>query len=204
MSSPEDIARPSSPSILSDKYGSTIHDTNPSRQTIEDMLGAMTSPRECIVVSGDFSLTDQDLYGILNEGTYLEMHDEWIDIIEEEVVTTEIIDTQQAGVESSSIWIPGNPTEVNTFLFTGNPGIKQAKSEMLALEEAKNTRKEIKASVHDCLQGLYEIVLSLADSRARHKYNLEKERVRNAKELVNIERFHNKQIMELKKNLAAE
>ncbi|XP_050551705.1 piggyBac transposable element-derived protein 4-like [Spodoptera frugiperda] len=99
-----------------------------SKQTIEDMLGAMASPRECITVPGEFSLTDRDLFNILDEGTYPEVHDEWIDIIEEEVVTTEVIDTQQAGVEASSIWIPGNPTELNTFLFTGNPGIKQAMS----------------------------------------------------------------------------
>ncbi|KAF9816545.1 hypothetical protein SFRURICE_010704, partial [Spodoptera frugiperda] len=95
---------------------------------LQDMLGAMASPRECITVPGEFSLTDRDLFNILDEGTYPEVHDEWIDIIEEEVVTTEVIDTQQAGVEASSIWIPGNPTELNTFLFTGNPGIKQAMS----------------------------------------------------------------------------
>ncbi|KAH9643461.1 hypothetical protein HF086_017242 [Spodoptera exigua] len=49
-----------------------------------------------------------------------------------------------------------------------------------ALETAGNMKQECKAVTHECLQGLYETVLSLADSRARHKYNLEKERSRHA------------------------
>lgn len=70
-----------------------------------------------------------------------------------------------------------------------------------ALEEAGNMKRECKATAIDCLQTLYETALALSDSRSRHKYNLEKERSRNAQELVRIERAHNKEVTALKQNL---
>ncbi|KAF9415138.1 hypothetical protein HW555_007115, partial [Spodoptera exigua] len=65
-----------------------------------------------------------------------------------------------------------------------------------ALETAGNMKRECKAVTHECLQGLYETVLSLADSRARHKYNLEKERSRHAQELVRVEGLIHERIRE--------
>lgn len=73
-----------------------------------------------------------------------------------------------------------------------------------ALETAGNMKRECKAMAHDSLQGLYETVLSLADSRARHKYNLEKERTRHAQELVRVERAHTKELLAMKKTLVGE
>ncbi|CAK1594229.1 unnamed protein product [Parnassius mnemosyne] len=66
-----------------------------------------------------------------------------------------------------------------------------------ALEKAGNMKRECKQEVHDCLQGLYETVLSLSDSRSRHRLALEQERSRAAKELVRVERAHTKQLTEL-------
>ncbi|CAK1604480.1 unnamed protein product [Parnassius mnemosyne] len=66
-----------------------------------------------------------------------------------------------------------------------------------ALEKAGKMKRECKQEVHDCLQGLYETVLSLSDSRSRHRLALEQERSRAAKELVRVERAHNKQISDL-------
>ncbi|KAH9635901.1 hypothetical protein HF086_002461 [Spodoptera exigua] len=57
-----------------------------------------------------------------------------------------------------------------------------------ALEAAGNMKRECKTTTYECLQGLYETVLSLADSRARHKYN--------------IERAHNRDVMALKAELS--
>ncbi|XP_045769808.1 uncharacterized protein LOC123870511 [Maniola jurtina] len=70
-----------------------------------------------------------------------------------------------------------------------------------AIEAAGNMKKECKAIALDSLQVLYETVLSLSDSRSRHKHNLEKERARHAQELVRVERAHNKQTAELLKDL---
>lgn len=62
-----------------------------------------------------------------------------------------------------------------------------------ALESANIMKREAKVTAHDSLQGLlYETVLSLSDSRNHHKCNLEMERSRYARELVHIERAHNK------------
>lgn len=71
-----------------------------------------------------------------------------------------------------------------------------------ALEAAGNMKRECKTVAHECLQGLYETALSLADSRARHKYNLEKERSRHAQELVRVERAHTRELMTLKVELS--
>ncbi|KAF9412212.1 hypothetical protein HW555_009235 [Spodoptera exigua] len=71
-----------------------------------------------------------------------------------------------------------------------------------ALEAAGNMKRECKTATYECLQGLYETVLSLADSRARHKYNLERERSRHAQELVRVERAHNRDVMALKAELS--
>lgn len=72
----------------------------------------------------------------------------------------------------------------------------------LALEEAGNMKRECKATAYECLQTLYETALALSDSRSRHKYNLERERSRNALELVRVERAHNKEIANLKHSLS--
>ncbi|XP_050563632.1 uncharacterized protein LOC126910634 [Spodoptera frugiperda] len=71
-----------------------------------------------------------------------------------------------------------------------------------ALEAAGNMKRECKAIAHDCLQGLYETALSLADSRSRHKFNLEKERSRHAKELVRVERAHTRELMKMTMELS--
>ncbi|KAF9787528.1 hypothetical protein SFRURICE_000378 [Spodoptera frugiperda] len=71
-----------------------------------------------------------------------------------------------------------------------------------ALEAALNMKRECKVTAYECLQGLYETVLSLADSRARHKYNLERERSRHAQELVQVERAHTRDVMALKAELS--
>lgn len=82
----------------------------------------------------------------------------------------------------------------------------KAANEMLlkakdALEAAGNMKKECKIIALECLQSLYETVLSLSDSRQRHKYNLEKERARHAQELVRAERAHTKTLTETLKDL---
>ncbi|KPJ08083.1 hypothetical protein RR48_02491 [Papilio machaon] len=71
-----------------------------------------------------------------------------------------------------------------------------------ALETAGNMKKEYKSETQECLQSLYEIVLSLSDSRARHKVALEQEKVRAARELLRCERAHDRQISELQESFA--
>lgn len=71
-----------------------------------------------------------------------------------------------------------------------------------ALEAALNMKRECKVTAYECLQGLYETVLSLADSRARHKYNLERERSRHTQELVQVQRAHTRDVMALKAELS--
>ena len=71
-----------------------------------------------------------------------------------------------------------------------------------ALELSLNMKKEYKQTATDSLQSLYEIVLALSDSRARHKCNLETERAKHAREIVNIERAHNKAITAITQTLA--
>lgn len=73
-----------------------------------------------------------------------------------------------------------------------------------ALEAAGNMKRECKVTAQESLQGLYETVLSLSDSRARHKHNLEKERSRHAQELVRAERAHTRDMLALKETLASE
>ncbi|CAH2068259.1 unnamed protein product, partial [Iphiclides podalirius] len=73
-----------------------------------------------------------------------------------------------------------------------------------ALESAGKMKRECKQTTLDCLQSLYEMVLALSDSRSRHKQNLERERSRNAQELVRVERAHNKLVTGLIKDLASE
>ncbi|CAH2106353.1 unnamed protein product [Euphydryas editha] len=70
-----------------------------------------------------------------------------------------------------------------------------------ALESASNMKRDIKATVYDSLQGLYETVLSLSDSRNRHKCNLERERAQHAKELMRVERAHSKELQNFKQLL---
>ncbi|KOB72511.1 TRAS3 protein [Operophtera brumata] len=73
-----------------------------------------------------------------------------------------------------------------------------------ALESAGNMKRECKLEAHDSLQGLYETVLALADSRSRHKYNLERERSRHAQEIVRAERAHSKELVVMRQSLTAE
>ena len=63
-----------------------------------------------------------------------------------------------------------------------------------SLEQAGNMKRECKATVHECLQEMYVTVLSLADSRSRHRLSLEQERARHARELVCVERAHRKEL----------
>ncbi|CAH2091366.1 unnamed protein product [Euphydryas editha] len=70
-----------------------------------------------------------------------------------------------------------------------------------ALEMAVNMKREVKTTVYESLQGLYETVLSLSDSRNRHKCSLERERASHAQELMRVERAHNKEICALKQTL---
>ncbi|XP_026747008.1 uncharacterized protein LOC113508251 [Trichoplusia ni] len=73
-----------------------------------------------------------------------------------------------------------------------------------ALEAAGNMKRECKVTAQESLQGLYETVLSLSDSRARYKHSLEKERSRHAQELVRAERAHTRDMLALKETLATE
>ncbi|CAG5010820.1 unnamed protein product, partial [Parnassius apollo] len=73
-----------------------------------------------------------------------------------------------------------------------------------ALEMAGNMKRECKLIALESLQSLYEMVLALSDSRSRHKHNLERERSRNAQELMRVERAHNKIITQLMKEMASE
>ncbi|KAI8431392.1 hypothetical protein MSG28_015924 [Choristoneura fumiferana] len=70
-----------------------------------------------------------------------------------------------------------------------------------ALELAGNMKRECKVKCLDCLQVLYETALSLSDSRSRHKYNLERERARNAHEIVRLERLHAREMVEVREKV---
>ncbi|KAL4707215.1 hypothetical protein ACJJTC_016591 [Scirpophaga incertulas] len=59
-----------------------------------------------------------------------------------------------------------------------------------ALEESKTLKRELRAIAVEQLSSLYELVLSLADSRHRHRLNLEVERTRAAREIIRVERAH--------------
>ncbi|KPJ17648.1 Sulfide:quinone oxidoreductase, mitochondrial [Papilio machaon] len=71
-----------------------------------------------------------------------------------------------------------------------------------ALEKAGNMKKECKTEANDCLQGLYEIVLCLTESRARLMVALEQEKGKAARELVQCERAHSKELTAIQNNLA--
>jgi hypothetical protein len=62
-----------------------------------------------------------------------------------------------------------------------------------ALESSKTLKRELRAVAVENLGNLYELVLSLADSR--HRLSLETERTRAARELMRVERAHNKQLI---------
>lgn len=70
-----------------------------------------------------------------------------------------------------------------------------------ALESAQTMKRELKQTATDSLQSLYETVLALSDSRARHKSNLEAERAKHAREIIHIERAHNKAMSALTERL---
>lgn len=68
-----------------------------------------------------------------------------------------------------------------------------------ALESSKTLKRELRATTVECLNNLYELVLSLSDSRQRHRLNLEIEKSRAARELVRVERAHHEEIRKLRK-----
>lgn len=70
-----------------------------------------------------------------------------------------------------------------------------------ALERAGNMKRECRVEAHDAMNALYQLTLNLADSRHRHRMNLEKERTRAARELVRVERAHNREIAKSKEVL---
>lgn len=94
----------------------------------------------------------------------------------------------------SYVYLTTNRTGVEMDAATkiANEALQRGKE---ALEAAGNMKRECKQIAIDCLQTLYETILSLSDSRSRHKFNLEKERHHHAKEIVSIERAHNKQLV---------
>ncbi|CAG9793087.1 unnamed protein product [Diatraea saccharalis] len=65
---------------------------------------------------------------------------------------------------------------------TANEELQKGKT---ALKNAGSMKRECKLIALESLQSLYEIVLSLSDSRSRHKHNLEAEKARHARELGN-------------------
>lgn len=98
---------------------------------------------------------------------------------------------------------PKRGTGVHMDMVTGvaNELLQKGKD---ALETAVNMKREAKAACHDSLQGLYETVLSLSDSRSRHICNLEKERSRHAQELVRVERAHLQDLANVRKTMVDE
>lgn len=92
----------------------------------------------------------------------------------------------------------GTGVEMDHCTVVANEMLQRGKE---ALEAAVTMKRESRATVYECLQGLYETVLSLSDSRNRHKYSLEKERARHAKELISVERAHNKELHSVKQAL---
>ncbi|XP_063823708.1 uncharacterized protein LOC135073455 [Ostrinia nubilalis] len=71
-----------------------------------------------------------------------------------------------------------------------------------ALEKPRNLDKKVKAIAVNALSDLYELVLALADSRQRHRLNLEIEKTRSARELAKVEREHAKTLSSLQKEFA--
>lgn len=65
-----------------------------------------------------------------------------------------------------------------------------------ALESSRTLKRELRATAVECLSNLHDLVLSLADSRNRHKLNLEAEKLRAAKEMVRVERAHKKALID--------
>ncbi|CAH2106586.1 unnamed protein product [Euphydryas editha] len=92
----------------------------------------------------------------------------------------------------------GTGVETDMFMGVANELLQRGKK---ALESAGNMKREVKTTAYESLQGLYEIVLSLSDSRSWHKCKLEKECARHAQELVRVERAHDKEIADYKKML---
>ncbi|KAL0830175.1 hypothetical protein ABMA28_003632 [Loxostege sticticalis] len=66
-----------------------------------------------------------------------------------------------------------------------------------ALQNAGNMKRERKEEAQEALQELYIIALSLSDSRSRHRLALQQERTRASRELVRVERAHNRQLAEV-------
>ncbi|KAL4709416.1 hypothetical protein ACJJTC_015959 [Scirpophaga incertulas] len=59
-----------------------------------------------------------------------------------------------------------------------------------ALEESKTLKRELRARAIENMSNMYELILSLADSRQRHRINLEVEKTRAAREILRVQRAH--------------
>ncbi|XP_053621303.1 uncharacterized protein LOC128681444 [Plodia interpunctella] len=65
-----------------------------------------------------------------------------------------------------------------------------------AVESSKTLKRELRATAVECMGNLFEIVLALAESRSRHRLNLELERTRATKYMVSVERAHQKALQD--------
>ena len=70
-----------------------------------------------------------------------------------------------------------------------------------SLELATNMRRDAKKGAHEALNALYELALSLSDSRNRHRLTLEQERTRSAREMVRAQQAHMAEIRGVRANL---
>lgn len=73
-----------------------------------------------------------------------------------------------------------------------------------ALESSKTLKRELRATAVECMSNLYELILSLAESRNRHRLSLEMEKTQTAKakeravrEKLRMQTTHTKAIMDL-------
>ena len=70
-----------------------------------------------------------------------------------------------------------------------------------SLELAHNMRRDAKRGAHEALNALYELALSLSDSRNRHRLTLEQERTRSAREMVRTQQAHMAEIRGIRANI---
>lgn len=89
-----------------------------------------------------------------------------------------IMDSAQTGRTSMILYNTRRTgVEMGMAAKLANEPLQKAKE---ALETAGNMKRENKQVALECLQTLHETLLSLSDSRSRHKFNLEKEKVPSA------------------------
>ncbi|XP_052740699.1 uncharacterized protein LOC128198591 [Bicyclus anynana] len=172
-----------------------VKTTKPTRSLREKVLVRSASRRSSL--SEDTHVSSLPEETILNE-TVTERVSEWaskphllVDSDEESSDCSSISETAPGRKSMIHFTTKRSGVEMDLATKKANDMLLQGKD---ALESAGNMKRECKQTALESLQGLYEIVLSLSDSRARHKHNLEKERHRHAQELVRIERAHNKMI----------